>query len=208
MLHKEAVNTSTLELIKTLQQKEYLHDFYLVGGTALALYYGHRKSIDIDLFTAEPFNTEYVLDQLTHDFTYQVDFTALNTLKGSISAVEVDIITHRYPYIDKPYKHEGITLISEQDIIAMKLNAISTSGDRVKDFIDIYYALDNYAFAQILSFYKEKYNQSNDTHILKSLVYYEDVNLSEWPIMLKEPALKWEKVKKKLEKVVTSYLGV
>ncbi len=53
MLHTEAVKASTLELIKTLQNKEYLGDFYLVGGTALSLYIGHRRSIDIDLFSTK-----------------------------------------------------------------------------------------------------------------------------------------------------------
>jgi len=51
MLHAKAIETPTLELIKSLQTKTYLQGFYLVGGTALALHFGHRKSIDIDLFS-------------------------------------------------------------------------------------------------------------------------------------------------------------
>ena len=57
MLHHEAVDTPTLELIKSLQDKEYLNGFYLVGGTALAMQLGHRKSIDIDLFSNFSFDT-------------------------------------------------------------------------------------------------------------------------------------------------------
>ena len=54
MLPAKAVETTVLELIKSLQSKLYLKDFYLVGGTALALYLGHRKSVDIDLFSKLP----------------------------------------------------------------------------------------------------------------------------------------------------------
>ncbi|NEW85231.1 MAG: nucleotidyl transferase AbiEii/AbiGii toxin family protein [Mariniphaga sp.] len=51
MLFKETVDPSTLELLGQIQQKPYFKDFYLVGGTALALKIGHRKSVDIDLFS-------------------------------------------------------------------------------------------------------------------------------------------------------------
>lgn len=51
MLQKEAVDKTVLDLLFALQEKDYLKDFFLVGGTGLALMIGHRKSSDIDLFT-------------------------------------------------------------------------------------------------------------------------------------------------------------
>jgi len=51
MLHKETVTAGTLDLIRRLMDDAHLQQFYLVGGTALALMLGHRISIDIDLFT-------------------------------------------------------------------------------------------------------------------------------------------------------------
>lgn len=51
MLHKSTVDESTLELLKQLQQKGYLKGFHLVRGTALALKMGHRKSVDLALFS-------------------------------------------------------------------------------------------------------------------------------------------------------------
>src|SRR6185312_6797690 len=206
MLCKEAVRHSTLELIKSLQDQAYLDGFYLVGGTALALYYGHRESIDIDLFTNLAFDTQFLLEKLINDFSYQLTYSASQTLKGSISGVKVDIIRHGYPYIREAYRESGLSLLSEQDIIAMKLNAVSISGQRSKDFIDIYYALNHFSIKEIISFYAEKYRQLNSTHVIKSLIYYDDVDLADWPVMLKDPGLKWDNVKQKLRQAVMSLL--
>ena len=87
----------------------------------------------------------------------------------------------------------------------MKLNAISVSGQRSKDFIDIFFALENHSIANILSYYQKKYKQEGDMHILKSLVYFNDVDLSDWPVLLKKQDLKWKEVKVRLEQEVLAY---
>jgi hypothetical protein len=202
----KAVDIPTLELIKTLQSKDYLKGFYLVGGTALALSMSHRRSIDIDLFTNSDFDASQLLENIHQDFQYQLYYSASNTLKGSIFDIKVDFLAHRYPYLQEPRNINGIFVLSEQDIIAMKLNAISTSGQRSKDFIDIFYLLDSHPVAAMLNYYKTKYNQQNDTLILKSLIYFDEVDLSDWPVLLLNPRLKWGDVKKKLDKAVMKYI--
>jgi hypothetical protein len=190
MLYKEAVDASTLELLKSLQSKQYLKGFNLAGGTALALYTGHRKSDDIDLFSDFPFDTAQMLEDLVQDYDYELLFSAPNTLKGAIRDIKVDIIAHRYHLINKLVTEDNINILSEQDIIAMKLNAILTSGQRIKDFVDIYYLLDKFDLKTMLDSFLEKYNQKNDLLILKSLIYFEDVDESEWPVMIKDPDLR------------------
>jgi len=206
MLYKEAVDTSALELINNLQKKDYLQGFYLVGGTALSLYLGHRKSVDIDLFSNFDFDSSQMLENIQNDFDYQLLFAASNTLKGNIGKVNVDIIAHRYKYVKSPECIEEIYLLSIPDIIAMKLNAISTSGQRSKDFIDIFYLLDKYSISHMLDYYKSKYSKINEALVLKSLIYFNDVDLSDWPELVVEPNLKWKEVKSKIEKEVTKFL--
>jgi hypothetical protein len=63
----------------------------------------------------------------------------------------------------------------------------------------------NYEKEAMLSFYKTKYNQENDTFILKSLIYFDEVDSSDWPVLVKDPGLKWDKVKRHLEKTVQQY---
>ncbi|OFX23735.1 MAG: hypothetical protein A2041_09685 [Bacteroidetes bacterium GWA2_31_9b] len=174
MLYPETIDPSTLGLLKSLQSKSYLDDFCLAGDTALALYYGHRKSIDIDLFTNKNFDAQQMIESVQQDFSLQLFYTAANTIKGSISNINVDIIAHRYPYLNDPVLIDGIRILSEPDIIAMKLNAISTSGQRSKDFIDIYFALEKCQISSMLSFYQKKYSQHGDMQVLKSLIYFDD----------------------------------
>ncbi len=205
MLPAKAVGPAVLELIKSLQTKPCLHGFYLAGGTALALYLNHRKSADIDLFSGFSFDAAALLEEIHQHYPFQLSFSAANTLKGSISEIKVDIIAHRYKLIDEPKEVQGVTLLSIPDIIAMKLNAISTSGQRSKDFIDIYYLLRDYKMGKMLEFYREKYDQENAAFILKSLIYFEDVDLADWPVLIKDPKLKWADVTKQIQKVVLDY---
>jgi len=211
MLHKGTVDPATLELLISLQEKPYLEGFYLVGGTALSLYLGHRKSIDIDLFSNFGFDTSQLIENLQQDFDFEIFGTAINILKGSINQVKIDLIAHRYPNINRPLRIDNISLLSIQDILAMKLNAIATSGQRSKDFIDIYFALNEFDLEDMLDFYKRKYKQSNVVHVLKSLIWFGDVDLSDWPVLLSEPDLKWREVTSKIEsityQIIKNYKG-
>jgi len=139
MLYKEAVDASILELLRSLQSKEYLKGFNLAGGTALALYSGHRRSVDIDLFSDFSFNAGQMLENLNQDFDFVLLFSARNTLRGAIDDIEVDIIAHKYHLINNPVIEDNINILAQQDIIAMKLNAISTSGQRIKDLKNTFF---------------------------------------------------------------------
>jgi len=206
MLRKEAISPLTLELLTRIQQKEYLKGFYLVGGTALALQIGHRLSVDLDLFSNFSFDTAYLLENLSSDFDFKLYFSANNTLKGSIEGVKIDILAHRYPYVCSPLVIENISIISIPDIIAMKLNAISISGQRIKDFIDIYYLLKSYTIDDMLRFYKTKYAAFNEVNVLKSLIWFEDIDYSDMPVLLENPKLKWSEVSKKIRQDTQKYL--
>ena len=206
MLHTEAIDTSTLELLRSLQSKEYLKGFYLTGGTALALYLGHRKSVDIDLFSNFGFDVAQIIENLSQDFPFQLFYSSANTLRGAIGNVETDIIAHRYKYINGPFILDNISILSEEDIVAMKINAIITSGQRIKDFIDIYFLLDKFDISEMVRFYNNKYDQDNDALIFKSLIYFDDVDNSDWPVLIENPDLKLADIKKRIEKAVLQYV--
>lgn len=120
--------------------------------------------------------------------------------------MNVDFIAHRYPNVKPPLTSQGLTIFSEEDILAKKLNAISLSRQRSKDFVDIYFALKHFSLREILGFYQNKYMQHDSTHVIKSLVYFDDVDLTDWPIMLKQPNLKWTTVKNVIEKTVLDFM--
>ncbi|MEN8157895.1 MAG: nucleotidyl transferase AbiEii/AbiGii toxin family protein [Bacteroidota bacterium] len=205
MLQRETVSGKVLDLIIELQEKTYLKDLFLVGDTGLALQIGHRESVDIDLFTTENFNQEGLLEALEADFGFNLDFIENNTLKGSVEGVKVDILSHKYGMVKPVNTIENIRLASVQDIAAMKVNAISNDGTRVKDFIDIYFLLKGNTIADILTYYSNKYELRNPLHALKSLNYFDDVVTDDWPVIIGEKGLTWKKVMQAIDKACIKF---
>ncbi|MDD3741835.1 MAG: nucleotidyl transferase AbiEii/AbiGii toxin family protein [Bacteroidales bacterium] len=205
MLFTNTVTANTLELLKNLQSENLLQDFNLVGGTALSFYFGHRKSIDLDLFTLNDFDTNELLEFLEQKYNFKTDYLSKNTVKGSIKEVKVDFLSHKYPLAGNVIKESGLRLLSIEDIAAMKLNAISGNGTRSKDFIDIYFILKQYSINDILKFYELKYSNRNLLHAFKSLVYFDDINNLDWPEMILEKDLKLKTVKKEITKNLKLY---
>ena len=197
MLRKETVSESALELLKTLMEDEFLENFFLVGGTALALQIGHRISIDFDLFTLTPFDEKEMLSSPEERYQFQMDFLSRNTLKGSIRGIKVDLITHKYPLVKPLIEIEHIRIAASEDIAAMKLNAITGNGTRLKDFIDIAYLSSSLTLSRMIDAYEEKYATRNPAMVIKALDYYNDINFNEPIEMLKEK-YKWEDIKKRL----------
>jgi Nucleotidyl transferase AbiEii toxin, Type IV TA system len=190
MLHKDPfiIKPSTFKLIQQLQALPDLKDFYLVGGTALALQLNHRNSIDIDLFTANEIQNDKIIDYVSSQISrFDVLYNFRNTVIGYVNKVKVDFITHNYPLINSPVTEEGITFLSLQDIAAMKLNAISNSGKRLKDFIDVYYLLEHFSLNEMIEFYSIKYPKFNPLIALRAVGYFEDIDPEMDPPKLKKP---------------------
>ncbi len=198
MLHKETIESGTLELLKKIQSLDLLSDFNLAGGTSLALQIGHRVSIDLDLFTQKDFDTNEVLETLEESFGFSMSFTSKNTLKGNIGSVNLDLISHKYTLVEEVIIEEEVRLLSPADIAAMKLNAIAGNGTRSKDFVDIYFLLKQYTLNEIVDFYNKKYSNRNLIHVLKSLVYFDEISLIDWPNMVLEKQLTLNKIKKEI----------
>jgi hypothetical protein len=209
MLQKETVDKAVFNLICALQEKNYLKDFILVGGTGLALIIGHRKSVDIDLFSSVDFDAEYILEKLESDFDFQMDFFGGNTIKGNSAGIKVDLLAHKYPWIGQTIEAENIRIASLDDISAMKVNSVANDGTRVKDFIDLYFLLTEYEYnvENLLKNYKAKYSKRNTLHALKSLNYFDDVDLNDWPELIKKKDTSWSEIRETMNKACEIYIG-
>ena len=184
MLHKETIETGTLELLKKLQSEPLLALFNLVGGTSLALRLGHRKSVDLDLFSKEDFDLQEIKELLVNQYDFKIGYEKGKTLKGFIGKVMVDFIRYDYPHISPVETEESIRMESLPDVVAMKLSTICDNGSCIKDFIDIAYLSTVYNFGEMLEFYKQKYPSSNPLVPTKSLVYFDDINFDEDVVMM------------------------
>lgn len=197
MLHTETVAGSTLELLRKLEAESVMSDFNLAGGTSLALYLGHRKSVDLDLFTPKPFDAGK-LEKFLHDnYGFRTDFMEKNTLKGTIDGVKIDCITHSYEYLEKPYTESGIRLYGMEDIIAMKLSVIADNGSRLKDFIDIAFLSTRFPFNTMLRLYERKFPGANVIRPFKAITYFDDIDFEEDIVMLNGD-FDWNLIEKRL----------
>lgn len=197
MLYTETIEGGTLELLRNLQSEVLLSSFNLVGGTSLALRMGHRKSVDLDLFTKDDFDLQELRELLVNKYNLRVSYEKGKTLKGFINNVKIDLIKYDYPQVCSVETIEGIRFESIPDVIAMKLSAICDNGSRMKDFIDIAFLSSKYSFDDMLKFYSTKFPASNQMMLAKALVYFADIDFNEDIVMLKYD-FNWDKIAKRL----------
>jgi hypothetical protein len=208
MLHTQTVEPTTFSLLKSLQAIGELQDFSLVGGTALSLHFGHRLSIDLDLFSTKKFEPESIVELLIAHYGNRVVIESKNIKWGVfcfIDDVKVDIIHYPHACLFPPETIEEIRLFDVKDIAAMKINAILGRGKK-KDFYDLSELLEHYTVSEIIGFHKAKYPQQNLLiSIPQAITYFEDAEEGEDPISLKGQT--WVGVKKHIQQKVSQYLS-
>ena len=184
-----------------------LQDFSLVGGSTLSLLYGHRTSIDLDLFSNKLFENNVIIYALEKKFKTSFVNRSTNPRFGIFSFVDdvkIDIIRHPYPLIRPELNIDGIRMFSTEDIIAMKVQAILGRGKK-KDFWDIAELLQHFSIEDFVQFHKEKYvTQNLLITIPQAITYFSDAEESENPISLKKQT--WDGVKKFINAKVSEYL--
>ena len=203
MLSIQTVYPNTLELLKSLASQPELAQTRLVGGTALALQYGHRQSIDLDFFGILPEDKEELVEMTKRVGNVLVTNRSKMILQTVINQIKVDFVDYsRYKWIDEPVMGDGFVLASDKDIAAMKVNAIIGRGTR-KDFIDLYVLLQRYSLSEIMAFYKQKYPDFSEYRALLSMTYFEDAEMQDVPKMFIDTS--WDSMKSTIIEAVKAY---
>ena len=180
MLYENAVSPELLELIIKLQGDITFKDYILSGGTALSLQLGHRKSIDIDLFTPNKQNNQKLIRFFQDNFSsYNLVYIDTYILQLIVRNISIDMVSINQNILEKPKTENGITLFGIKDIAAMKLRAVMLRN-KPKDYIDIVYLLQEIPLASMFDLYKQKFN-TDDTFLLKkTLAESDDIEKPEW----------------------------
>lgn len=203
MLSYQTVQPDTLELMKTLALQHEMQGMRLVGGTSLALQYGHRQSVDLDFFGKMNVSQDEIFDMLSRlNYDYKVLNQTKLILQLVVNKIKVDIIDYSYAWIDEPVVDNGIVLASPKDVAALKINAIEGRGSK-KDFIDVYLLLQHFSLDEILGFYAAKYPNHSMLMALKSLIYFEDAEPQIMPKMFIKTT--WDEMKIAIVKAVNDY---
>lgn len=196
-MHEEAIDKKTRTALGALVAKGgLLKDFYLAGGTALALDLEHRISFDLDFFSRKNFNVELLAAKLGEINGYKLEKIDEGTVLGYLNGVKVEFFHYPYPLLSPLKKSLGVSVSSVADIACMKIIAICQRGTK-RDFIDLYFILqEKLTLRSLFQKYNRKYGKLavNRIHIVKSLRYFSDAESETMPRMLKK--VEWKKVKK------------
>ena len=207
MLHFETVESGTFSLLKELLEVPELRDFSLVGGTALSLLMGHRKSIDLNLFCNLPFDNEVVINGLKLKFGDRL-FIENKGPKFAIfcyiDEIKVDLVKHHLLLIRPLQVIENIRMYSTENIMAMKIQAIPGRGKK-KDFWDIAELLQHYSVQDFINFHQKKYSKQNLLiSVPQTFTYFADADESEDPVSLKGQT--WKSVRSFISRKVRDFL--
>ena len=198
--HFSALPAKTKKALDFLSEQKWLEksEWYLAGGTALALQTGHRKSVDLDFFTqAKDFNNVALLNHFSNNKHWKTTINREGTVYGELFDAKISFIAYPF-FIPKQecVKYGVVRIIQPIDVAVMKIVAISQRG-RKRDFFDLYWCAKNIEpLERIISRLKEQYPTTvhDYHHILKSMVYFDDAESDPEPIIYFD--VTWSKVKK------------
>lgn len=199
-MHEEALARQQRSALRALGPVMASEAFYLGGGTALAVYLGHRRSVDFDWFTSRESWDAPALAQRLRDrgIALAAQEVAPGTLSGRVGSVRVAFFEYRYPLLAEPVQWPayGCPLASLDDLACMKLAAIAQRGAK-KDFIDIYaLATGHHRLPDLLDAYRRKYATDDLAHVLYGLIYFDDADRERMPTLLWD--VDWRTVKRSI----------
>ena len=203
MLHFEAISPGTLDLLISLCAHPALDGFALAGGTALALRFGHRISIDLDFFSPGDFDSRSFARRLGETLQFAPAALHENSLSGTVADVKVDFVTCHHALLQPLEIIDGIRLFGLRDNIAMKLSELTNRGAK-KDFFDAHRVIQELGIDEIVDIYRAKFPAHDGAILLRSLVYFDDAEDEFDPDSL--DGTEWEQVKKAVTQAVRSLL--
>ncbi|MEP0860541.1 MAG: nucleotidyl transferase AbiEii/AbiGii toxin family protein [Ignavibacterium sp.] len=176
---KEVLSKDQLKVLPII--RKFKRSFYLVGGTAIALYLGHRKSVDFDLFTNRTLDKKYLDNRLKQlGIKYKLAYQTKH--EWTIFIKNVKVTFYNFPENIKPDKDfENIIKIpSLLDLAAMKAFTI---GERAKwkYYVDLYFIIKDFFPIQkiINNAYSIFQDRFNEKLFREQLTYFDDINFSE-----------------------------
>lgn len=150
--------------------------FYFTGGTALSLYYlQHRESIDLDFFAPDPFDPQLILTKITtwaDKFKVSVEYVTIednthifNLTFPNKQIVKIDFAFYPHQQIAKNQIINGVSVDSITDIATNKLLAIQQRNE-VKDFVDLYFLLEQFTVWDLIENVRIKFKVKLDPFIV------------------------------------------
>ena len=193
-MHEEVLEQKAKLTFDKIADTKTISGFYLAGGTALALQFGHRESIDLDWFSEKPFSIKNLKRELKDLGNFKINSEEKDTLNCVLDDVKLSFFEYPYNILFPLIDYKRIKVADYRDIACMKLEAISSRGSK-KDFVDLYFLLETISLTEFLKLFDKKYKgtEYNKLHLLKSLIYFKDAEEEPMPKMIEK--ISWKEVK-------------
>ncbi|MBI4226826.1 MAG: nucleotidyl transferase AbiEii/AbiGii toxin family protein [Candidatus Omnitrophica bacterium] len=186
-------------------------DFYLAGGTGLALRLRHRRSVDLDFFS----RTNRLAFEERRDLharlrrlpDWVVVETKHGTLHGTVGRTRISFFHYDAPLLKPPVRWKAVRIASLEDIGVMKLGAIIGRGSR-KDFVDLYVICRRIPLRRLLALGPRKFTRSRDFTLqaLKALSYFQDAERE--PAITMRPPVAWSEITAFFQREVRKLTGL
>jgi hypothetical protein len=178
-LHKEILTKEQIKLLPLIGK--FSKNFGLVGGTAVALQIGHRRSIDFDLFSPSKFGNQSLLNQIL-DFKApnEIIVNKLGELTLTLNGVKFTFFRFPYNIVYSENLAGIIKMPSLLTLAAMKAFAIGQRS-KWKDYVDMYFILKvYYSVGEISAAGKKEFgDQFNEKLFRSQLAYFDDISYAE-----------------------------
>ncbi|MDR2651128.1 MAG: nucleotidyl transferase AbiEii/AbiGii toxin family protein [Prevotellaceae bacterium] len=178
-MYKKILSQNQINLLPLITS--FKREYYLAGGTAIALYIGHRRSIDFDLFRYHAINHKKILDKITKfQFSFKVTIRTAEQINLIVNNVNLTFL--EYPFaIPINMIFEGcVRLPSLLDLAAMKSYALGRRA-KWKDYVDLYFLLKHFfSINEIAQRSQEIYGELFSVKLFRAqLAYHNDIDYSE-----------------------------
>jgi len=197
-LYETAITPGCQQGLDYLRRQPFMGDFYLAGGTALALQIGHRISTDLDWFSTQRRLLAPEREQISLALSGSGQFEVVSEQDGllftQLFSTDVSFIYQHHPLLEPTVEYRGVRLASPTDIGLMKLAAINSRGTR-RDFIDVYCLRESVTLERLLGLAPAKYadRPSFLAVAVRALAYFEDAEQLPMPKLLKP--VRWADVR-------------
>ncbi len=178
-MHKEILTEEQLKLLPLL--RKFFKDFGLVGGTAIALYLGHRRSIDFDMFSYKSFSNGTVRRKIKNTHTIQKTFKdELGQYTFFIGDVQLTFFQYPYELAYSEKFEDYLRLPDLLTLAAMKAFALGRRN-KWKDYVDLYFIIKSHFPVNDIAQKAEELfaGEFNERIFRNQLAYFDDINYAE-----------------------------
>lgn len=201
-----ALDSATKKVFEKIAEGRTFQQFYLAGGSAVALHFGHRYSYDLDFFSESSFDSVALSKTLAQLGTLKTATLEDDTFLGTLDGVKISFFLYPYQRLFPGEQLGHVRVADPRDLVAMKIEAIVQRGTR-RDFVDLYVLMTKrqWNLDIVIGWFRKKYQKMNMNliYVMKSLVYFTDAEQDPELKMIKPVA--WRDVKRFFELQVKNF---